>query len=251
MPFLGTLINFVAVALFGVLGALTKRGIPQRISDSIMAAMAACVIYIGIDGIIGAAPAVSEDSFFSAGLVKVLIMIVSMALGTLIGELVDIDKRISLLGDKLEAKLSGKPNEDAEGNKGRFARGFVACSLLFCVGAMAVNGSIQDGLGNPDILLAKTVIDSISCFIMATTFGIGCAFSAFFLLVYQGAIAVMGYFLAEIIPESTIAYMTFTGSLIIIFIGTNMLKITKVKTANMIPAIFLPLAIAPIFDLFV
>jgi uncharacterized membrane protein YqgA involved in biofilm formation len=210
-----------------------------------MAAMAACVLYIGIDGIIGAAPAVSEDSFFSAGLVKVLIMILSMALGTLIGELADIDKHISALGDRLEKKLAG-----GEDNKGKFAKGFVSCSLLFCVGAMAVNGSIQDGLGNPDILLAKTVIDSITCFIMATTFGIGCAFSAFFLLVYQGVIAVVGFFLESVIPDATIAYMSFTGSLVIIFIATNMLKITKIKTANMIPAIFMPLAIAPLFDLF-
>lgn len=245
MPFLGTLINFAAVLVFGVLGTLLKRGIPQRISDAIMSAMAICVIYIGVDGMLGAAPTVSEDSFFSAGLVKVLIMILSMALGTLIGELVDIDKGITLLGDKLEEKLSG-----GEDNKGRFAKGFVSCSILFCVGAMAVNGSIQDGLGNPDILLAKTVIDSISCFIMATTLGIGCAFAAFFLLIYQGAIAVIGYFLESFIPDSTIAYMSFTGSLIIIFIGTNMLKMTKIKTANMIPAIFLPLAIAPLFDLF-
>ena len=246
MPFLGTLINFAAVVVFGVLGTFLKRGIPQRISDAIMSAMAICVIYIGVDGMIGQAPAISEDSFFSAGLVKVLIMILSMALGTLIGELVDIDKHITSLGDKLEKKLS----VGGEDSKGRFAKGFVACSLLFCVGAMAVNGSIQDGLGNPDILLAKTVIDSISCFIMATTLGIGCAFSAFFLLAYQGAIAVIGYFLESFIPDSTIAYMSFTGSLIIIFIGTNMLKITKVKTANMIPALFLPLAIAPLFDLF-
>ena len=246
MPFLGTLINFAAVLIFGILGTLTKRGIPQRISDAIMAAMAACVLYIGIDGIIGAAPAVSEGSFFSAGLVKVLIMILSMALGTLIGELADIDKHITALGDKLERKLAG-----GEESKGRFARGFVACSLLFCVGAMSVNGSIQDGLGNPDIILAKTVIDSISCFIMATTFGIGCAFSAFFLLLYQGAVAAIGFFLESVIPDATIAYMSFTGSLVIIFIATNMLKITKVKTANMIPAIFMPLVIAPIFDLFI
>lgn len=248
MPFLGTLINFAAVLVFGILGTLLKRGIPQRISDSIMSAMAICVIYIGVDGMLGTAPAVSEDSFFSAGLVKVLVMILSMALGTLIGELVDIDKGITVLGDKLEARLSGGGGEDS---KGRFAKGFVSCSLLFCVGAMAVNGSIQDGLGNPDILLAKTVIDSISGFIMATTLGIGCAFSAFFLLAYQGAISVIGYFLESFIPDSTIAYMSFTGSLIIIFIGTNMLKITKIKTANMIPAIFLPLAIAPLFNLFV
>ena len=250
MNFLGTVINFAAVLLFGILGALLKRGIPKRISEAIMSAMAICVIYIGVDGMLEAAPAVPEGAFLSAGLIKILIMILSMALGTLIGELVDIDRRVCELGDKLERRFSPKSSDSKEDGRGKFAKGFVACSLLFCVGAMAVNGAIQDGLGNPDILLAKTVIDAISCFIMATTLGIGCAFSAFFVLAYQGAIAVLGYFLESVIPASTISYMSVTGSLVIIFIGTNMLKITNVKTANMVPAIFLPLALAPVFELF-
>ena len=250
MPFLGTFINFAAVLIFGLLGAFMKRGISQRISEAVMSAMAICVIYIGVDGMLEAAPDVSDGAFLSAGLVKVLIMILSMALGTLIGELVDIDSLVCKLGERLERRFSPISADVQDDGKGKFAKGFVSCSLLFCVGAMAVNGSIQDGLGNPDILLAKSVIDAISCFIMATTLGIGCAFAAFFMLAYQGVIAVLGYFLESVIPASTISYMSVTGSLIIIFIGTNMLKITKVKTANMVPAIFLPLAIAPAFELF-
>ncbi len=250
MPFLGTLVNFFGVLLFGALGTLAKNGIPKRISDGILAAMAICVIYIGIDGMLEAAPPVSADSPLSAGLVKILIILLSMGVGTLIGELIDFDRLISRLGDfvvqKID-KLSGQGMN--ENTKGNFSRGFVSCSLLFCVGAMAVNGSIQDALGDPSILFAKTVIDCITCFVMATTLGIGCAFSAFTLLAYQGAISIAACFLASFIPSATITYMSVTGSLIIILIGTNMLGVTRVKTSNMVPAIFLPLALAPLFGL--
>ena len=116
---------------------------------------------------------------------------------------------------------------------------------------MAVNGGIEDGMGNPEILIAKTVIDCITCFIMATTLGVGCAFSAFTLLVYQGAFALLGFALSSVIPAATITYMSVVGSLIIILIGTNMLGVTKVKTANMIPAMFMPLLLTPLFNLIV
>ena len=245
MPFLGTLINFFGVLLAGVLGAFLKKGISKRITDTVISAVGVCVVFIGIDGALEAAPIISDGSY--NGLVKVLIMIISMAIGAVLGELVDIDRLICALGNKLESRLASNADESQKGN---FARGFVSCSILFCVGAMAVNGGIEDGMGNPEILIAKTVIDFISCFIMATTLGIGCAFSAVPLLVYQGAFALLGIFLSSIIPASTITYMSVTGSLIIILIGTNMLGITKVKTANLVPAIFMPLALAPVFELF-
>ena len=241
MPFLGTIVNFAVVLIAGVLGSLVKKGVPERFSSSIMSALAICVIYIGIDGILEAAPAVAADSFLSGGLIKVLIMILSMGLGTLIGELLDLDKQMNRLGAWVEKKLNHG------GEQGSIAKGFVSCSLLFCIGAMAVNGAIFDAVGKPDTLLAKSVIDAISCFVMATSLGIGCALSAFTLLFYQGAIALVGYFAANFIPAAGLTYMSVTGSLIIILIGTNMLGMTKVKTANMVPAIFLPLAMMWLF----
>lgn len=241
MPFLGTLVNFGVVLLAGILGSLLKRGIPERISSAVISAMGVCVIFIGIDGIMEAAPAVAEDSFLSAGLVKVLIMILSMGIGTVIGELIDLDKQMNRLGAWLEKKISHGSST------GTLARGFVSCSLLFCVGAMSVNGAIKDAVGQPDILLAKSVIDAISCFVMATTLGIGCALSAFTLLLYQGAITLIGFFAASFIPAATLSYMSITGSLIILLIGTNMLGMTKVRTANMIPAMFLPILLALVF----
>lgn len=246
MAFLGTIVNFFAVLICGTAGSLIKRGVPKRISEAIMSAMAICVIYIGVDGMLEAAPAIVDDgSFLSDGLAKILIMILSMAIGTLIGELIDIDKWISRLGDFLEKKFA----KENEGENNNFSRGFVSCSLLFCVGAMTVNGAIADAMGNPDILLAKSVIDGIACFIMATTLGFGCAFSAFFVLVYQGLISLLGYGLIAVLPASTISLISATGSLVIILVGTNVLGCTKVKTANMVPAIFMPALIAPLFEL--
>lgn len=239
MPFLGTIVNFAAVLVAGILGSLLKKGVPERISNAVLSAMGACVIFIGIDGMLEKAPAVQEDSLLAAGLVKILIMILSMGLGALIGELLDLDKQMNRLGAFVEKKL-GRGAEE-----GSLAKGFVSCSLLFCIGAMAVNGAIFDAVGKPDILLAKSVIDAISCFVMATSLGIGCALSAFTLLFYQGGIALI--FAADFIPAAGLTYMSVTGSIIILLIGTNMLKMTKIKTANMVPAIFLPLLLMWLF----
>ena len=239
MPFLGTIVNFLVVLACGFLGLFVKKGIPTRIAESVKFAMGVCVIYIGIDGVLDAAPSIGSE-LLSDGLIKVLIMIVSMAVGTLVGELIDIDKWIVKLGDFLESKLV------RNGEKGRFAEGFVTCSLMFCVGSMTVNGAFQDALGSPDILIAKSVIDGVMCFMLAPTLGIGCAASSFFVLVYQGLLTLVGLFISDLLPAASIAYMSATGALIVILIGTNMLGATKVKTANMIPAIFLPALIAPV-----
>ena len=144
MPFLGTIVNFLAVLICGILGMLVKKGVPERISNALKTAMAICVIYIGIEGMLEAAPNVSDGAFLSNGLIKLLMMVVSMGLGTLIGEAIDIDKRVNRLGDFLEKKFASK------GEKGKFAEGFVSCSMLFCVGAMTVNGAFQDAIGKPD-----------------------------------------------------------------------------------------------------
>ena len=243
MPFLGTLVNFLCVFVCGGIGSLVKKGVSERISGAVMHAMGICVVFIGVDGMIERAPAIASGAFLSDGLAKILIMILSMGLGTLIGELIDIDRLVGRLGDCLEKKFS------KGGERGGFARGFVSCSILFCVGAMAVNGSLADAVGKPDILLAKSVIDGISCFVMATTMGIGCAFSAFMVLGYQGILTLLGLFVTTLLPSYSISYMSAVGSLIIVLIGTNILGATKVKTANMIPAIFLPALIAPLFAL--
>ena len=241
MPFLGTIVNFFVVLVCGLIGTMIKKGIPKRISEGLKQAMAVCVIYIGISGVLEQAPLVQKLPDFS-GLVKVLVMIISMALGTLIGELIDIDKWVNRLGEKLEEKLV------KNGERGSFAEGFVYCSMLFCVGAMTVNGAFQDAIGKPDTLLTKSVIDGVMCLVLAPTLGIGCAASSVFVLVYQGALTLIGLYLKDVLPPESITYMSATGSLIIILIGTNVLGATKSKTANMVPAIFLPALIYPLID---
>ena len=253
MPFLGTLVNFGAVLLAGILGTLIRRGIPERISGAIITAMSTVVLYIGVSGALEGAPAVSEGSFLSAELQKILIMILSLAIGTLIGELLHLEEHLERLGRWVEKKLTRKKTQPGNatentGKEGQLARGLVSCSLLFCVGAMAVNGAIADAFGNPDIILAKTVIDAIVCFTMATTLGIGCALSAFVVLIYQGGITLLALCFASLIPAATLTYMSVTGSLIIILVGLNTMGITKVRTANMVPAIFVPLLLAPLFS---
>ena len=121
---------------------------------------------------------------------------------------------------------------------------------MTCVGAMAVNGAILDATGDPEVLIAKSVIDAIACFVMATSLGIGCAFSAFPMLIYQGMITLIALLFSAVIPAESIYYLSVTGSLIIVLIGTNFLGATNVKTANMTPAVFLPLIITPILNLF-
>ena len=246
MPFLGTIVNFFGVLISGLLGLLVKRGIPKRISDAVVTAMGVCVLYIGIEGALDAVPQLETGGFFTQGLVKVIIMILSMALGTVIGELINIQGGIERLGDLVERRFASK---DADGDKKtNFSKAFVTSTILYCVGAMAVTGSLEDGMGSPDTILAKTVIDCIVNFVLATTLGVGCVFSAFSVLIYQGAIAVVGYFLQSFLPEASVAYMSTVGSLVMIFVATNILEITKVKTANMVPAVFIPIALVPFFE---
>ena len=244
MPYLGTIVDFSAILICGTIGYLVKDIIPNRITNAIVLAMSVFAIYIGIEGALEPIPMENEGAFLDASLMKILVMILSMAIGTFIGELIDIEKWIERFGLYIERKLTKNPTVE-----GGFARGFVTCTLLFCVGAMAVNGAIQDATGDPDLLFAKAMIDGIMCFVLTTTLGVGCIFSAFPILIYQGLLTLFATFIFANLPASMLGYMSATGSLIIFFIGTNQLGVTKLRTANMVPAIFMPLAIAPLLSL--
>jgi len=249
MPFLGTIINFFAIVIFSLIGAWLGERIPERVNKAMFAAVAVCVIYIGLDGALEPATGHLATLFGNEGITKFAIVIVSMTLGTAIGELIDIDKMINSLGTKVEAKLSrGNSN-------GNFAKGFVSITLTVCVGAMAVFGAILDATGDPTTLIAKSVLDAICSMIMASSLGIGCAFAAIPLLVYQGSITaltllVQSAFVDSPVFQSAIYYMSSTGSLILILIGLNFLGAINVKTANMTPAVFIPLILTPILALF-
>lgn len=243
-PYLGTVVNFAVVLVAGTVGALIKKGLPKRFSESIMNAMAICVIYIGISGVLEAAPDTSANAqLLSPGLFKILVMTLSMAIGTAIGELIDFEKWINKLGDFASKKLGRL------GEKDNFAKGFVSCSILFCVGAMTVNGAIASASGDHQLLLTKSLIDGVSVLVMSSTLGIGCAFSAFFILLYQGTLTLLATLLLDAVSPATLTYMSVTGSLIVVLIGTNVLGVTKVRTANMVPAMFVAVGVEALLNL--
>lgn len=228
---LGTWVNCAAVILGSGVGLIVKKGISEKISSGIMGALALCVFYIGVSGAFECQ--------------NVLVVILSMAIGAFVGELLDFDAKLGKLGDRLEAAV-GK-----SGDKGSVSKGFVTASLLFCVGAMTIVGSLQSGIsGNHDTLFAKSLIDGIAAMVLASTMGIGVMLSAVFVLVYQGAITLCSGFLEPILTETIIAEMTCVGSLLIVGLAFNMLKITKLKVMNYVPAIFVPIVIYWILELF-
>jgi uncharacterized membrane protein YqgA involved in biofilm formation len=244
MPFLGTIINFLSIIIFSLLGSLVGNKLPERINRSVLQAVAIAVVYIGLDGALES-PAGMLDTFFGdVSLTKFIIIIFSLVVGTAIGEAIDIDRRVSKLGERIETKLH------RIGSKGNFSEGFVSCTIMTCVGAMAVNGAFLDAMGDHSILIAKSLIDAVACFVMATSLGIGCAFAAFPMLVYQGIITAIALPLSTVLSAESIYYLSVTGSLIIVLIGTNFIGATRVKTANMVPAVFIPLILVPILGLF-
>ena len=221
---IGTIVNTVAVIFGGIIGLFLKKGVSKRFSEVVMNGLALCVIYIGISGVLK-----GENT---------MIVILSMVFGALIGEGVNLDKRVRDLGNLIEGKFKSKDENIS------IAEGFVTASLLFCVGAMAIVGSLQSGLtGNYEMLFTKSILDGVASILFAASLGVGVIFSAVFVFVYQGSITLLAQFIAPYLSDIVIAEMTCIGSLLIIGLGLNMLNVTKLKIMNYIPAIFLPIII--------
>ena len=226
---LGTLVNTCTVIAGALIGMLLKKGIPKRISDTVFYALALVTIYIGISGSLAGK--------------NTLIAVIVMVLGALIGEALDIDKRVNSIGKKLENKFD-KGNQSST-----FAQGFTSASLLFCVGAMTIVGCLQAGIkGDNTILFTKSAMDFVSSMIFASTMGVGVLFSAVFVLVYQGLITLLAGVNSPLLTDAVIAEMSCVGFIIIIGLGLNMLNVTKLKIMNFVPAIFLPILFCPLYD---
>ena len=232
---LGAIINFIAVVVGAGLGLLFKRGIPERIRDTLTKAMFLSVIFIGITGL-----SKGENA---------LITILSMGIGAFIGEAIDIDKHLNRFADFLQDKLAPVPKTSELGVKlsggarvnNRFAEGFITCTLVFAVGAMAIVGSFESATGDHTILFSKSVIDAVTCCMFATTLGIGCMLSAFPVAIYEAILIGIFYAVGSALPTATVNEITCVGSILIISLGTNLLGITRIKVANLIPAMFLPI----------
>lgn len=224
---LGTIVNSIAIIIGCSIGLVAKNRIKDKVGSTIMNGLALCVLYIGIAGALD-----GKDT---------LLMIVSVAVGACIGEIIDFDKKLKNLGDFIEKKVSKK-------NKGMsISEAFVTSSLLFCVGAMSVVGSLESGLkGDYTTLFAKSILDGVSSIIFTSTLGIGVMLSAITVLVYQGTITIAAGALSGLLNTTVITNMSAVGSILIIGLALNVLGVTKIKVANLLPAVFIPI----IFSIF-
>ena len=218
---LGVLVNVGTVLIGSLVGLFLKRGIPERVTEALMVGIGLCTVFIGISGALQ-----GENT---------LVLILSMAIGTVIGTLLDIDKQLNRLAAYVEKRFRQKDDQVT------VAEGFVTASLLFCVGAMTIVGSLQAGLtGDCEMLFTKATLDLISSCVLAASLGIGVLLADIFVLVFQGGIVLLAGFVAPFLTDYAIAEMTCAGSVLIIALGLNLIGVTKIKVANYLPVIFIP-----------
>lgn len=226
---IGVIINGVAVIVGGMIGLLFKKGIPDSIEKSMNKAMGTVVIIIGLNGIITNMFSIKSDgSLHSSG---ELLLVVSFAIGTLIGELLKLDEKIESFSGKIERHFH------IEG----FTNGFITASSIFCIGAMGIIGSINSGLtGDHSTLITKSIIDFVTAIVLASSLGIGVMFSFIPVVVYQGLICIFAGLLSNILVGELLTQVCMVGFTLIICVGLNLMANLKFKTVNMLPALFIP-----------
>ena len=231
MSGLGTIANAAAIICGALAGIVLRRGLPEKWQQTIMQGVALCIVVIGL-----------QMAFKTANIV---IVVVSLVIGSIIGEYFDIESNLEKFGSWIASKVyHGKDGSFAA----QLARGFISSTLIFCIGAMAVVGALQDGLKqDPTILYAKATLDGIISVILTANLGIGVAFSAFSVFIYQGCLTLLAAFLQTVMTEAVLNEITACGGVLITAIGINMLKILEIRISNQLPAIFIVWLLAYIF----
>lgn len=218
---IGTLVNAAAVILGGAIGLLLRKGLPDQLRKTLMTGMGLCVILIGLKGAL------------TTG--NEMLVILSVVSGTVIGVLLKIEKHLDSFGEKLQKRFSAGADDS-------FGKGFVTATLMYCVGAMAIVGSMDSGLrGDHSTLFAKSVLDGVSSIILASTLGSGVLLSALSILIYQGAIALLAQLISPILTQRMITEMSAVGGLLVVGIGFNMIRKDHIPVGDMLPAMFMPL----------
>ena len=231
---LGTIINTLAVIVAGALGLFLKNGIKPRFQQILMQANGLAVIFIGISGVMQHMLVVENNAISTKG---TMLLIFSLVIGALLGEWINIESKMDHLGEKIKAAVKMQ-------NDNRFVDGFVTTSLIICVGAMAIVGSMQDGLtGDSSMLIAKSLLDFVIVIILTATYGIGSAFSALPIFLYQGSITLLAAFFGSIISGNLIADLSFVGSALIFCVGVNLIREKTFRVANMLPALLVPVVL--------
>lgn len=229
---IGTLINCIAIIAGASVGLLLRRGMNESISKTVMQGVGLSVILIGVTGAIQTT--------------NTLLVILSMVIGGVLGAWINIDDKMNQLGAWAQKKLTRGDDENST-----FAKGFVTASLVYCVGAMAVVGALDSGIrGDHSTLIAKAALDGITAIVFSSSLGIGVMLSAVPVLIYQGAIALLGTAVAPLLSDAVITEMSAVGGLLIMAIGINMLLEKDIKVANLLPAILIPFIYYPIAQLF-
>jgi uncharacterized protein len=237
----GTILNTVAVVAAGSIGVVLGNRLPNRIRETVMAGIGLTTLLIGFQ------MALKTE--------QLLIVLGSVVLGGIVGELIDLDRGLSRLGSWLEARVArlglfgvvpSGSQADGATPAPSFTRGFVTASLVFCVGPMTIIGSIQDGLtGDYQTLAVKSMLDAFTSLAFASSLGVGVPFSGLTVLVYQGVLTLAAGWLKGALSDAMVTEMTATGGLLIVGIGLQLLEIRRIRVANLLPALaFAPLAVA-------
>jgi len=225
---LGTIVNAIAIVLGGLVGLLFGQAFPEKMKKTVIQGIGLAILLIGVS--------------MALETKNPLVIILSLVLGGIIGEWIDIELRLQHVGQWLERKFA------KNGQGGQFAKGFVTTSLIYCVGAMAIMGSLESGLnGKHDILFAKSMLDGITAVIFASSMGIGVLVSAIPVFLYQGTITMAAGLLQGVLSPPVIAEMSATGGLLILGIGFNILELKEIKVGNLLPAIFVVVPITLLF----
>lgn len=221
---IGTLVNVAAIIIGTLLGLVLRKGFPEKMKGTITMGMGLCVVLIGMKGALETG--------------NVLLVIVAVVLGSAMGSALKIEERLDKAGLSLQKKFAAKDGND------NFAKGFVTATLIYCVGAMAIVGSIDSGLrGNHNTLFAKSLLDGVLSVALASTMGIGVIMSAVAVLIYQGGIALLAQLVEPLLTDAMITEMGAVGGVLIMGVGLNLIRKEHIPVGDMVPAIFLPLVL--------
>lgn len=227
----GTVVNTIAIILGGIIGCFLKKGIKKEIEETLYKALGLAIIIVGLNGVLTNMLSVSDNGVISSR--NELLLVVSLAIGTLIGEWGSLDRRLEAFSSRIEKKFSVNG----------FSEGFISASTIFCVGAMAIIGSINDGvLHDSSVLYTKSLLDFTVALVLSATFGIGVIFSFVPVFIYQGAITLFSSYLQGYLAGELLCRVCMTGYSLVMVIGINFLFNTKIKTVNMLPSILIPIA---------
>ncbi len=231
---LGTIVNAAAVIVGGGIGLILKKGIKESLQDSLLKVLGVATLFIGIGGTLSQMLIIKDGHLETTG---IMLMIFSLLIGTFFGEIINIEAKLEHLGELARKMLHAD-------EKSNFVDAFVTVTLVICVGAMAILGSIQDGLsGDYNLLFTKAILDGVICMVFASTMGVGVLLSALPLFIYQGAITLCASFIAPYLTTAMISDICYIGNILITLIGINLMfdKIIHIRVGNMLLALIVPI----------